>query len=114
MSARSDLPLKNDIAARFLPLIVALMVYLGSLCLVFTLFIVQTTRSWELQFSNHLTIEMPGTSSSETQAKVLALLKKASGVHQATVVPPQEMERLLTSLLGGGNPDGPSGFACVD
>ena len=103
MNNRQDLPLKNDIAARFLPIIIGLMVYLGTLCLVFTLFIVQTTRAWETQFSTQLTIEMPAlpqVASGPLQAQVFALLKKTPGVRQASAVPPKEMEKLLTSLLG--------------
>jgi hypothetical protein len=47
MKRQQDLPLKKGIAARFLPQIVGLMVYLGALCFVFTLFMVQATQSWE-------------------------------------------------------------------
>jgi len=98
----NDLPLKNDIAARFLPLIVGLMVYLGTLCLVFTLFITQTTRSWEMQFTSHLTVEIPTSptlASGPLQAQVLTLLKQTPGIRQASAVPPKDLEKLLASLL---------------
>lgn len=111
--SRADLPLKNDIAAHFLPLIIGIMVYLGSLCLVFTLFITQVTRSWEMQFATHLTLEIPTTphvSGASLQAQVLALLKKTPGIRQASAVPPKDMEKLLRSLLGEETPVDPQSF----
>lgn len=102
MKNRQDLPLKSDIAARFLPMIVGLMVYLGTLCLVFTLFIIHITQSWEMQFTTHLTVEIPSqpkVASGPLQAQVLSLLKRTPGVRQAAAVPPKDMEKLLASLL---------------
>ncbi len=100
---RQDLPLKNDIAARFVPKIVALMVYLGTLCFVFTLFMVHSTESWEKQFSTQLTLEIPTTnkaSSAVLQTRVLQLLQRTPGILNATPVPHKEMADLLQGLLG--------------
>lgn len=104
MKSSQDLPLKNDIAARFLPIIVGLMVYLGTLCFVFTLFLFQSTSLWEQQFTTHLTIEIPAPpahiSSATLQARVLQLLNKTPGIGQASAVPQKEIEKLLHSLMG--------------
>jgi cell division transport system permease protein len=103
MKSSQDLPLKNDIAARFLPVIVGLMVYLGTLCFVFTLFLFQSSLLWEQQFTTHLTIEIPTpphTSSAILQARVLQLLNKTPGIGQASAVPQKEIEKLLHSLMG--------------
>lgn len=103
MSHQYDLPLNKDIAARFVPKIVALMVYLGTLCFVFTLFMVHSTVSWQKQLTTHLSIEMPslnGTSSSALQSKVFGLLNQTPGVQHAASVPQKDMASLFRSLLG--------------
>ncbi len=108
MSNHQDLPLKNDIATRFLPLIVGLMVYVGTLCFVFTLFIVSSTHVWKTQLSTQLTLEIPTSphaSSVPLQAQVLQILNKTPGIQQASAVPQKEVETLLQSLLGTAVPD---------
>lgn len=103
MTTHTDLPLNKDITARFVPKIIALMVYLGTLCFVFTLFMLHSAASWEEGFTTHLSIEIPtleGTSSSFLQSKVLELLKKTPGIDQAAAVPQKEMASLFRSLLG--------------
>lgn len=103
MNSRQDLPLKNDIAARFVPKIVALMVYLGTLSFVFSLFMIHSTQSWENQFTTHLSVEiptLPGTSSNEIQSQVLQLLNRTPGVQHAAAVSQKEMAALFRSLLG--------------
>lgn len=103
MNRRQDLPLRNDIAARFVPKIVALMVYLGTLCLIFTLFLIHSTDSWKAQFTTHLSVEIPtfpGSSSSLHHASVIQLLNQTPGIQHATAVPQKEMINLFYTLLG--------------
>lgn len=103
MNNQNDLPLGNDIAARFVPKIVGLMVYLGSLCFVFTLFMFYATHSWEMQLATDLSIEIPtfsGTSSSVLESRVLHLLNRTPGIQEAKVIPQNEMANLFQSLLG--------------
>lgn len=103
MRNRYDLPLNKDITARFVPKIVALMVYLGTLCFVFTLFMIHSASSWENGFTTHLSIEIPivnNTSSSALQSKVFELLTRTPGVKHAAVVSQKEMTSLFRSLLG--------------
>jgi cell division transport system permease protein len=103
MKYQMDLPLHQDITARFVPKIVALMVYLGSLCFVFTLFMIHSSSSWEKEFTTHLSVEIPSLNDAPATAlqnKVLKLLDQTPGVGQATVVPQKEMGDLFRSLLG--------------
>jgi cell division transport system permease protein len=103
MTSRQDLPLKSDIAARFVPKIVALMVYLGTLSFVFTLFLIQKTYHWEKQFTTQLSIEVPtapGIASRALEERVLQILKQTPGIADARPVPQKEMEDLFASLLG--------------
>jgi len=107
MRHRQDLPLNSDIAARFLPLIVGVMVYLGTLCFVFALFIVHSASSWETQFNTDFTIEIPLSSqypSSSIQARVLQLLSKTPGVQHAAALPQKDLVSLLQPLLGTTTP----------
>lgn len=103
MTNHYDLPLNKDITARFVPKIVALMVYLGTLCSVFTLFMIHSGSSWEKEFTTHLSIEIPtleNTSSSFLQSQVLDLLKESPGIDHAAAVPQKEMATLFRTLLG--------------
>lgn len=103
MRGQYDLPLNKDITARFVPKIVALMVYLGTLCFVFTLFMIHSADSWEKEFTTHLSIEIPtlnDVSSSALQSKVFELLNRTPGVQHAAAVPQKEMAALFDSLLG--------------
>jgi len=55
----NDLPLKSDPANRFLPWIVALMVYLATLSLVIAFSVSSLIQQWETGFQSHITIEIP-------------------------------------------------------
>ncbi len=55
----NDLPLKSDPANRFLPWIVALMVYLASLSLIIAFSVSNLIQQWETGFQSHITIEIP-------------------------------------------------------
>ena len=103
MKKDQDLPLNNDIAARFVPKIVILMVYLGTLCFTFTFFMIHSTRHWEEKLTTDLSIEIPvlsDASSPNPQTQVLDLLKRTPGVEKVEVVPQSEMKTLFQSLLG--------------
>jgi len=103
MNYQTDLPLHQDITARFVPKIVALMVYLGALCFVFTLFMIHSSSSWEKEFTTHLSVEIPSLNNvpaTALQEKVLKLLTQTAGVGAAAVVPQKEMGDLFRSLLG--------------
>lgn len=103
MKQQMDLPLHQDITARFVPKIVALMVYLGTLCFVFTLFMIHSSSSWEKEFKTHLSVEIPSLNNvpaTALQNKVLKLLHQTPGVEYAAVVPQKEMGDLFRSLLG--------------
>lgn len=97
------LPLKRDLAARFVPKMIALMVYLGTLCSVFTLFMLESSQTWTNQLTTQLSIEVP-TSSDQSVAslepRVLELLNRTPGIETVTPVPPQDMANLLHTLLG--------------
>lgn len=95
MNHQMDLPLHQDITARFVPKIVALMVYLGTLCFVFTLFMIHSSSSWEKEFTTHLSVEIPSLNdvpATALQDKVLKLLNQTPGVEHAVAVPKRRWE----------------------
>ncbi|MBS0271397.1 MAG: hypothetical protein JSR85_01970 [Proteobacteria bacterium] len=103
MNNRHDLPLKDDAAARFVPAIIALMVYLGTLCFVFTLFLLHSTHSWESQLTTDLTIEIPvfqGIASAPLESRVLQVVTQTPGVQRALTVSQEEMIHMFRSLIG--------------
>lgn len=106
MNKDQDLPLRNDIAARFVPKIIILMVYLGTLCSTFTFFMIHSTLLWEEKLTTHLSIEIPffsDASSNDIQIRVTDLLQKTPGINKIEVVPKAEMQTLFHSLLGEGS-----------
>ncbi|MBY0272488.1 MAG: hypothetical protein K2X02_03625 [Alphaproteobacteria bacterium] len=105
MNKDQDLPLRNDIAARFVPKIIILMVYLGTLCSTFTFFMIHSTLLWEEKLATHLSIEIPffsDSSSNDLQTQVTDLLQKTPGINKVEVVSKTEMKTLFNSLLGEG------------
>lgn len=103
MRMQQDLPLRKDIAARFVPKIIGLMVYLGSLCFVFTLFMFFATYTWEQELTTDISIEIPtfsNQSSLELEKKALDVLKNTPGVQEAKVIPQSELMSLFHSVVG--------------
>ncbi|MBX9786999.1 MAG: hypothetical protein K2Y08_06645 [Alphaproteobacteria bacterium] len=103
MNKDQDLPLRSDIAARFVPKIVILMVYLGTLCFTFTFFMIHSTLLWEEKLTTNLSIEIPffsDGSSANLQTQVTDLLQNTPGINKVEVVPKEEMKAVFHSLLG--------------
>ncbi|MFQ5775675.1 MAG: cell division protein FtsX [Kiloniellaceae bacterium] len=113
---RSDVPLDRDASGRFLPWLVAIMVYLAALALVCAMAINGTVGHWEEGLSGRLTIQVPraeaanaAAGTAETIDHVIELLLATSGVTSAEVLEPDEISRLLEPWLGAGasSPDLP-------
>ncbi len=103
MKYQNDLPLRKDIAARFVPKIVGLMAYLGSLCFVFTLFMFHATQLWEKQLTTDISIEIPTFSVQSSQvleSRVLSVLNGMQGIREAKVIPQGEITQIFQSLVG--------------
>ncbi len=107
--ARSDLPLKNDATSRFLPWLIAPMVFLCSIALAGTIILHGMIGRWDRDVSGTLTVEIaaaPGdaqTSAERTRAKVEAAIKILSdtpGVIQARALSQDQLSALLAPWLG--------------
>jgi cell division transport system permease protein len=111
---RGDLPLDRDPTGRFLPWLVALMVYLAALALVCAMVMNKMVERWDTGLSGSITVQIPpkqGTPGDPAEAgaaadasldAVIEILLATPGVISAEVLEPDEIVRLLEPWLGAG------------
>ncbi len=101
---RFDLPLGRDAAGRFLPWVVALMVYLAALGGVGLAAIGDIAGSWERSLFGSLTLQAPAETTQARLDTALALLRQTQGIVAVHQLNPQETARLLEPWLGPSVP----------
>ena len=108
---RGDLPLDRDPTGRFLPWLVALMVYLAALALVCAMVMNKMVERWDTGLSGSITVQIPPKQGDPTEAgaaadasldAVIEILLATPGVISAEVLDPDEIVRLLEPWLGAG------------
>lgn len=108
---RGDLPLDRDPTGRFLPWLVALMVYLAALALVCAMVMNKMVERWDTGLSGSITVQIPPKQGDPTEAgaaadasldAVIEILLATPGVISAEVLEPDEIVRLLEPWLGAG------------
>ncbi len=104
---RSDVPLDRDASGRFLPWLVAVMVYLAALALICALSMSRAIGHWEQGLRGTLTIQVPRAvqadspdAAADPLDRVVQVLIATAGVREAKVLEPDEIERLLEPWLG--------------
>ncbi len=101
---KKDVPLDGDASGRFLPWLVAIMVYLAALALISALTMSRAVGHWQEGLSGTLTIQVPqeqgGEKAGAALDRILKLLLTTPGVREAKVMEPDEIERLLQPWLG--------------
>ena len=102
--ARRGLPLGRDQSARFLPWIVALLVYVAGLSGVGLLVLDHTLRASEQALATAATLQVPADASSARLATVVALLRQTPGIQSVHLLEPAETARLLEPWLGPAVP----------
>lgn len=111
---RSDLPLERDAAKKFLPWLVALIVYLAALALAGLMVLNSAVGRWDQGLSGTLTVQIPPVVGKDGKAnprvrpqvrveKALKVLRSTSGVAQARALPRAEIKALLEPWLGSGD-----------
>jgi len=101
---RTDLPLDRDASGRFLPWLVAVMVYLASLALICSVVTNKIVTRWDQGLSGRMTVQVPAadaTGGDRTEA-VLAVLNATPGVLSAEPLGSDEIADLLAPWLGSG------------
>lgn len=105
MARSRDLPLDRDGSARFLPWLIALMVYLAALAIAGGAALHDAVRTWDAGLAGTLTVELPrgANGAGVPQDRVdaaLGLLGQIPGIAQATRLDGPAETRLLAPWLG--------------
>ena len=106
LGARSDLPFDGDAAGRFLPAIIAFMVFLAALALAGAIVLDGATARWSESLRGALTVQIAPGKRAETEAAidtVLDILLTTEGIMSAETLPEAEIVALLEPWLGTGN-----------
>ena len=106
----SDLSFDNDASRHFVPLIVAVMVYLATLALAGSMSIGGTVDQWRDAVRGSMTVQLPGQpggqQSPEAQASIRAVtsvLLATTGVASAEPIPVSDIQALLEPWLGSAD-----------
>jgi cell division transport system permease protein len=101
---RLDLPLRQDPSSRFLPWIIALMVYLAATGGISLIWLGDALRNWDAALTSILTLQLPSDTSDARIAVAIATLKQAKGVVSARLLDQSETAKLLQPWLGTAMP----------
>ena len=107
LNRRSDLPLKGDATSRFLPWLVALMVYLSAVAVAGTFVLAGLVSRWDHDVAGTLTVQVapvPGDAgemlTDERVRQALYLLRRTPGVEAARALDKQQLVALMEPWLG--------------
>jgi len=106
---RSDLPLEKDGSGRFLPWLIALMVYLACLSLAGSITLSDASERWRVGLTGTLTVQIAapeGAAEGEDALAVSAaldVLRATPGIETARKMPRDEVVALIEPWLGRGN-----------
>lgn len=111
LTARVDLPFRRDQASRFLPWLIALMVYLAALAVAVAVILGAAAQAWRNDLAGNMTVEIPPALHAPDAAKVteervtrsVEILLGLPGVRSAVAIAPEEGLRLLEPWLGAGD-----------
>lgn len=99
-----EIPLDRDVAARTLPWIVAVMVFLATLALAGTLMLDSVIARWSGSLAGTLTVQVPAAASpEETERRVqqiVTIVSATAGVQRVRVLSRGEVQALLDPWLG--------------
>jgi len=103
-----DLPLGEDGSGRFVPWIVAVMVYLATLSVAAGMAVNRSVDKWDIGLEGTVTVEIAASNAAaenagERMARALSLLRETAGVRSAIPIPDDEISRLLEPWLGQGD-----------
>ena len=104
---RSDLPLKGDATSRFLPWLVALMVYLSAVAVAGTFVLAGLVSRWDHDVAGTLTVQVapvPGETgemlTDERVRQAVDLMRRTPGVKSARALDKQQLIALLEPWRG--------------
>lgn len=102
---RPTVPLDADSSARFLPWLVAFMVFLACLALASVFVVERAAERWDRGLKGQLTVQIPAPEDAAERDRrlqaVTAVLQATPGVRGFSVLTPAEVARLVEPWLGG-------------
>jgi cell division transport system permease protein len=101
---RLDLPLRQDASGRFLPWIIALMVYLAAAGGITLIWLGDALKNWNSELSSTLTLQLPADASAARIDMTLGALRQTKGVVSARPLDQAETAKLLEPWLGSSMP----------
>jgi cell division transport system permease protein len=101
---RLDLPLRQDASGRFLPWIIALMVYLAAMGGAALIWLGDTLSQWDATLASALTLQIPADASQPRIEMALGALRQTKGVVSAHLLEPAETAKLLEPWIGNSVP----------
>jgi cell division transport system permease protein len=101
---RLDLPLRQDASSRFLPWIIALMVYLAAAGGNTLLWLDDALRNWNSELTSTWTLQVPADASAARIDMTLATLRQTKGIVSARLLDQTETAKLLEPWLGSSMP----------
>ena len=105
-SRRTDLPLDKDALSRFLPMLIAFMVFLAALAQAGLIGLDELARRWDTGLAAQLTVQIPpdpdgGEAANARRLQTaLNLIAETPGVEHTEVVSDQKVLQLLSPWLG--------------
>jgi cell division transport system permease protein len=102
LARRLDIPLNRDSSVRFLPWIIALMVYLAGLALAGTLVLQGALERWNASLAGTLTVQLPPAEAGKPDPlpATLELLRATPGVIRAEALTRAATAKLIAPWLG--------------
>lgn len=100
---KADLPLSRDASGRFLPWLVAFMVYLATLALVASMIMNALVERWDHGLADRVTVQIPAPESDAAEARIdsaIDVLTSTPGVAEVAVLDDSEVSALLDPWLG--------------
>lgn len=102
LARRSELPLESDASHRYLPWVIAVMVYLAALALAGALALDAAMSRWGQGLRGVITVQIPAGEAAAGNA-ALEVLRATPGVVQARALSRDQLAALLEPWLGPGN-----------
>ena len=101
---RLDVPLRRDASGRFLPWIIALMVYLAAMGGVGLIWLGDALNQWNASLASTLTLQIPADTTRPRIDMALGTLRQTKGVVSAQLLQPDQTAKLLQPWLGANVP----------
>jgi cell division transport system permease protein len=101
---RLDLPLTQDASGRFLPWIIAMMVYLAAMGGITLIWLGDSLSKWDAVLTSTLTLQLPADTTTARLEMTQAALKQTKGVIAVRLLDQAETAKLLQPWLGTSLP----------